>query len=156
MFGNNYGDDFFNLVELPALRAVMRSVQDPASFFSTQSLKRSFKYPYDIIFHYQDSEHENVESIEIRIALAGFKKEDIKIKSDANVLTIDIDPCDSQMDDKVVYRTKGISLGKESISFTILDKCINIENLKCKMEDGILDIVIPYQTIDNSKIYSIE
>lgn len=154
MFMRN-DEDFFNLVELPALRTVFKGI-DPMSLLSPQSLRRSFKYPYDVIYRYTDEKHEQLKEVVIKIALAGFEKDEVKIKSDANVLTVNVDPTEYDECEADVCRTRGISRSKETISFTILDKFIDIENSKCKMENGILTITVPYKVVDNSKIYRIE
>jgi HSP20 family protein len=77
----------------------------------------------------------NNEDYRIQLAVPGLTKEDIKISVDDSVVIISYEK--KETDDKTYYFTS--SFKKE---YSLPDDC-NEENISSKMENGVLEIIVP-------------
>ena len=93
------------------------------------------EYPHNI-FETKDGTHV------LEIALAGFKKEDISVKIENDLLKIDVA---SDKDDDIEYIYKGIAKRQLHTIFTLGTRVLKDE-ISSKFENGMLTIEIP---IDN-------
>lgn len=75
----------------------------------------------------------------VDFALAGFKKENVSLNIDKNMLTIE---GERKPDDDTKYNRKNTFYGKFRKSFTLPEN-INSENIDASFSDGILSIIIP-------------
>jgi len=82
---------------------------------------------------------ENQENFELQLAAPGFRKEDINISLDNNVLTIS---SEKEVNENETYTRREFSAGSFMRSFTI-PKNIQIENISAEFTDGILKLNLP-------------
>jgi molecular chaperone IbpA len=73
----------------------------------------------------------------LELALAGYNQDDVEIKLEKGVLTVQTVENYTTSDDSMTFLHKGISAKKFRKSFTISE---NIEVMGASMEDGILSI----------------
>lgn len=83
--------------------------------------------------------YENPENFELHLAAPGFKKEDINVSLDNNVLTISSEKVATENE---TYTIKEFSTGSFIRSFTI-PKNIQIESISAEFADGILKLNLP-------------
>ena len=86
--------------------------------------------------------HETKEAYELELAAAGLNKEDFKIQSENDLLTISFEKKEevTQTDAKVIRREFSHQSFKRSFS---LDEKINVEGIQAKYENGILKLFLP-------------
>lgn len=118
---------------------VFRTFFDPDPFFNSFffGLPSEPKPPRVVIPEYVENK---LKSYSILYALAGFRKEDIKVSSEKNLLIIE---GNSDKKDSLVYGTKFSCDFKHE--FTVSD-LLDLSNLKTTFENGLLKIVLPVQT----------
>ena len=75
----------------------------------------------------------------VDFALAGFKKEDVSLNVDNNILTIE---GERKVDEETKYSRKGTFYGSFKKSFTLPEN-INSEKIDASFTDGILSVIIP-------------
>ena len=75
----------------------------------------------------------------VDFALAGFKKEDVSLNVDNNILTIE---GERKVDQETKYSRKGTFYGSFKKSFTLPEN-INSEKIDASFTDGILSVIIP-------------
>jgi molecular chaperone IbpA len=102
---------------------------DIDKFFSTTSNTPAYP-PYNVI-KFTDDEYT------LQFAVAGFKKQDIKIVTEKNILKIDGQMAEAQLEDGAGYVHKGIASRKFQRSFSLPEY---FEVDWAGMEDGILSI----------------
>ena len=91
----------------------------------------------------------------VEIDLPGIKKEDIKITTEDNVLTIS---GERKMKDEVKeedYNKVESAYGKFLRSFTLPEK-VDVENIHAESKDGVLEVVIPKLKEEEKKPKKIE
>ena len=91
----------------------------------------------------------------VDVDLPGVKKEDVEISVDENVLTIKGKrETKEEVKEDDYYRVES-RYGTFSRSFTLPEK-VDVENIKASSEDGVLEIVIPKQTVLKDSVKKIE
>lgn len=85
---------------------------------------------------------ENENDYSIQVSVPGFKKEDININLNDDVLTISSEFEDKKEETKENYCRREFVKSSFSRSFYVPDN-VDIEKIDAKMEDGILNVVIP-------------
>ena len=91
----------------------------------------------------------------VDVDLPGVKKEDVEISVDENVLTIKGKrETKEEVNEENYYRIES-RYGTFSRSFTLPEK-VDVENIKASSEDGVLEIVIPKQTVLKDSVKKIE
>ena len=92
---------------------------------------------------------ENDQEFTMEYLVPGFKKEEIKIALEQNVLTVKAERKSESTDEQKRYTRKEFSFNSYKRSFT-LPESIDAEKLTAKHEHGILSIVIPKKTEDKT------
>lgn len=77
---------------------------------------------------------------DIKLAIPGFKKDDISISVEGNILTVSGES--SMKEENAKYLRKEISMAKFSRSVTLLENS-DINNIRAQHEDGILTVSVP-------------
>ena len=107
-----------------------------------EPIKNVFPYPMNIIKTY-DEKTKNLKSLSFYVALAGIRKEDIKVQlKKGKILTISVNPfggaiADEDKNSEVVVN--GICNREAEISFKIFFE-VDIEKFKPVFKDGLLSI----------------
>jgi len=100
------------------------------------ALTASTKYPVDI--------HEDENSLNIEIAVAGIDKKDIQIEEEDGILRVSYskqEEIDKEQEGRH-YLQKGIARRAFNFGWRISDK-FNIKNIDATMDKGILKISVP-------------
>jgi molecular chaperone IbpA len=105
---------------------------DIDKFFSIDSRNTATYPPYNIIKHGDGS---YTDEYIIEFAVAGFKKDDIKIRVEKNILSVTGEMSEREFLDGEGYLHKGIAGRKFSRSFTLPEY---VEVSGAEMEDGML------------------
>jgi len=113
---------------------------DIDKFFSTPSVNTAYP-PYNVI-KFSDDEYV------MEFAVAGFKKDDISITTEKDVLTIKGEKEDPEFEKDSGYVHKGIAGRKFKRSFTLPEY---FEVVGAEMEDGILKINLERQIPEEKK-----
>jgi HSP20 family protein len=101
---------------------------------------------------------ENEQEYHMEYLVPGFKKEEIKVALEQNVLTVKAEKKTETTDEQKLYTRKEFSFSTFKRSFT-LPKNIDAEKMVAKHEHGILSITIPKrieEKKDNSKEIEIQ
>jgi HSP20 family protein len=101
---------------------------------------------------------ENEQEYHMEYLVPGFKKEEIKVALEQNVLTVKAEKKTETTDEQKLYTRKEFSFSTFKRSFT-LPKNIDVEKMVAKHEHGILSITIPKrieEKKDNSKEIEIQ
>lgn len=86
---------------------------------------------------------DNGDSYEVKAALAGYKKEDITVELDDNVLFIKGNKQEESEDDNGIYIRRDITSRSFSKPLAFKSKIVsNPEEIKCTFEDGVLVCVL--------------
>lgn len=85
---------------------------------------------------------ENEHEFQLEYLVPGFKKEEIKVALEQNVLTVKAERKTEQIDEQKRYTRKEFSFSSFKRSFTLPEN-IDIEKMSAKHEHGILNIVLP-------------
>lgn len=103
----------------------------------------SSSVPYDVIKTTDDKGNET--GLEMQFAVAGYKKEDIKIEYDTQtgILTISAAKSIEDNEDKSKYLYKGIKRSSWSVSY-MLSSNVNKDGLRSDLKNGTLKVTIPY------------
>ncbi|MDP2174566.1 MAG: Hsp20/alpha crystallin family protein [Bacteroidota bacterium] len=119
------------------------------SFFEETSLRAS-----DMGFSPSSDIVENEHHYEIHVALAGVKKEDVKISFEGNVLKIEGEKKQEHKEDTSKFFKREISYGKFSRSFNIGDT--DASQIEAEFKDGLLLVKIPKSKIAKTSSISIK
>lgn len=111
-------------------------------------VSNSFTDLFDIFNHFEEHNFNAVQyntykddvNNYIELALAGYKKDMIKIDVDGNFLVVS---GEKKLNDEIKYYEKNIYDKKFEKKFRLSD-VMNKEKIFAEMEDGILKITIPY------------
>jgi molecular chaperone IbpA len=114
-------------------------------FFSIDSRNTATYPPYNVI-KFSDDDYV------MEFAVAGFKKDNISITTDKNVLTVNGEKEDPEFEKDSGYVHKGIAGRKFSRSFTLPEY---FEVVGAEMEDGMLLITLERQIPEEKKPKSI-
>ncbi|MDD4156280.1 MAG: Hsp20/alpha crystallin family protein [Candidatus Cloacimonetes bacterium] len=87
--------------------------------------------------------------------LPGIKKEDVKISLEKAQLIIEAENKNNVEDEKAVYHHKERFCGKYQ-RVIYLPENVNVDNIKAKMENGLLELIIPKEEIKPQKLINIE
>jgi len=91
----------------------------------------------------------------VELDLPGIKKEDIEITTEDNVLTISGErKMKEEIKEDDYYKVES-AYGKFSRSFTLPEK-IDVENIHAESKDGVLEVIIPKMTEEETKPKKIE
>ena len=103
--------------------------------------KSSFPYPINLYTNFIDKQA--AETV-LEVALAGFTKNEIKVKVEDNMLSVIIEKeiKESSNEDDAKFHTRGIAKRNASISYT-LSPTADADNIKVSFEDGILKVIVP-------------
>ncbi len=82
---------------------------------------------------------EDTNSLIMEFALAGYNKDEISVTANNGVVTVSIDPSDT--DEGVISVHRGISRRKANFSLNI-DKAFNAKKAETSFEDGILRLLM--------------
>lgn len=104
-------------------------------FFNNQWLDKSTNLPAVNI-------KETDAEFDVELAAPGYKKTDLKIDIDNNVLTISAEKKEEKNEENKRFTRKEFSYSTFSRSFT-LPQSVNSEKIDAKYTDGILKLVIP-------------
>ena len=85
---------------------------------------------------------DNVKSFEMEFAVPGFKKEDLKVRVEDNVLTISSEHEKEEKEEKEGYTRREFSYRSFQRTFQLPDNADG-ENVKANYEDGVLKLTIP-------------
>lgn len=130
-FGDSSLEDYFNNLERGFLRTRNTSTRE----FRTNILDKGDKYI-------------------LQAELPGFKKEDIDISINGDLLTISANHTDKTEENKEEYVRKEIRYGSYSRSFDISN--VNIDNITAVYDNGILQLSLPRTSEEKPKTKSIE
>jgi HSP20 family protein len=98
---------------------------------------------------------ETEKSYIIYLEAAGFKKEDIKISVKENILSIEGERKDVDLNEGEFFIAKEIKNSSFNTSFNLPSE-IKEEQINAKLEDGILEIIIPKDEVEINKQKEIE
>ena len=103
--------------------------------------KSSFPYPINLYTNFVDKQA--TETV-LEVALAGFTKNEIKVKIEDNMLFVVLEKktIEKSGSDESKFHTRGIAKRNASISYT-LSQTADADNIKVSFEDGILKVVVP-------------
>ncbi len=87
--------------------------------------------------------------------LPGIKKEEVKISLEKNQLTIEAENKNNVEDEKAVYHHKERFCGKYQ-RVIYLPENVDVDNIKAKMENGLIELIIPKQEVKPQKLINIE
>ena len=118
-------------------RSLMRDFFDVGSFFDDSWLSRLDKnYPAVNI-------SENEKEFNLELIVPGFKKEDIKIKTDDDLLTISAESkSESNGDSKKAYTRREYTYSAFTRTFR-LPEYVNLNAIEAHYVDGVLQVKIP-------------
>ena len=123
-----------------------------------QPIKQVFPYPVDIIKYYSEAD-KKVVKLTFEIALAGIKKNEIKVQlKKGNILCISIERenPDAVNDGlEAIYVSKSISYRDGEISFKLLSD-IDLNNFKPVFKDGLLTIDLYFKEVTEEDALDIE
>lgn len=85
---------------------------------------------------------ENEQEYQLEYLVPGFKKEEIKVANEQNVLTVKAEKKTVTTDEQKRYTRKEFSFSSFKRSFTLPEN-INAEQMVAKHEHGILCVIIP-------------
>jgi HSP20 family protein len=92
--------------------------------------------------------HEDDKSFFLEVAAPGFKKEDFKINFEKERLIISSERKEEQKQEGKVTR-KEFSYQSFTRSFHVPEESVDVDQIKAKYEDGILNITLPKKEIVN-------
>ena len=123
--------------DLEPSRSVMRDFFDVGSFFDNNWLSRLEKnYPAVNI-------SENEKEYNLELIVPGFKKEDIKIKTDDDLLTISAESkSESKGDGEKNYTRREYTYSAFTRTFR-LPEYVNLNAIEAHYVDGVLQVKIP-------------
>jgi HSP20 family protein len=119
------------------------------SFFEESNLRSS-----DLGFSPSSDIVEKENCYEIHVALAGVKKEDVKISFEGNVLKIEGEKKQEQKEETAKYYKREISYGKFSRSFNVGD--VDTSKIEAEFNDGVLLVKIPKTNIVKTSTIAIK
>lgn len=120
-------------------------------FFETDAMFPGFGHAFDnflkMDYNYGDSTPsvnvtENEQDYNLEYLVPGFKKEEIKVALEQNVLTVKAEKKTESSEEQKRYTRKEFSYSSFKRSFTLPDN-IDVEKMVAKHEHGILNITIP-------------
>jgi HSP20 family protein len=120
-------------------------------FFETDAMFPGFGSAFDnflkMDYNYGESAPsvnvtENEQEYHLEYLVPGFKKEEIKVALEQNVLTVKAEKKTESRDEQKRYTRKEFSFSTFKRSFTLPEN-IDIEKMVAKHEHGILSITIP-------------
>jgi HSP20 family protein len=85
---------------------------------------------------------ENTKDFRISVAAPGLKREDFRIETDDNMLTISAESTEEKEEKDKTYTRKEYNFSSFSRSFT-LPEGVNKEKIEASYENGILNLVLP-------------
>ena len=94
-------------------------------------------------------------SFEVEIALAGIKKDDIKIELNNGVLMVSGERSSKKEENTGKYHLNEIQYGKFSRRFTLPENT-NADKIEAKVEDGVLFLSIPKSEEVKPKLISVK
>jgi len=133
-------------------------IEDVERMFK-EPIKNVFPYPMNIIKTF-DEKTKNLKSLSFYVALAGIRKEDIKVQlKKGKILTISVNPFGDVKDEDIIEDknseivVNGICNRQAEISFKIFFE-VDIEQFKPTFKDGLLGIELftKEPTVDNDTI----
>lgn len=106
--------------------------------FQNKGLKQLIHKPHNLLT--KKDENGNIESFSLEVVYTPFKKSDVKVTLDDNVLTVTCGTENKAKDDEMIY----CGISHQSYTFSLpLTKDVDTANIKAKAEDGILYITLP-------------
>ena len=108
---------------------------DNDRFFSNQWFEKASNVPAVNI-------KETDAEFDVELAAPGFKKGDLKVDIDNNVLTISAEKKEEKEEENKRFTRKEFSYSSFSRSFT-LPQSVNADKIDAKYNDGILKLIIP-------------
>lgn len=106
--------------------------------FQNKGLKQLIHKPHNLLT--KKDENGNIESFSLEVVYTPFKKSDVKVTLDDNVLTVTCGTENKAKDDEMIY----CGISHQSYTFSLpLTKDVDTTNIKAKAEDGILYITLP-------------
>lgn len=112
-------------------------------------------YPGHSFFKPSTDIKETENSFELNIALAGIKKDDIKIEVNEGVLTVSGERHDKSEKKEDKYHLSEISYGKFTRRFSLPEQ-VDQDNIEASVEDGILHLSIPKSEKVKPKLISVK
>lgn len=112
-------------------------------FFNDQMFEKTAKIP---AVNIKETDIE----FDVELAAPGYKKTDLKVDIDNNVLTISAEKKEEKNEENKRFTRKEFSYSSFSRSFT-LPQSVNAEKIDAKYADGILKLVIPKKEEAKSK-----
>ena len=133
-------------VSVPAFKQVFTSMDKFLNSFYFSPSERLV--PMDVV--------EQEDSYELRIAIPGVTRDDIKIDVKDGCLTVDAKK--PSPDEEVNYLYKGLSSFEFSRSFSGLDENLRVdmEHITSRYKNGLLSISLPKKTEDLPREISVE
>ena len=132
-----YMSQFPTFFDVPTFKDLFDSLSRDFREFG----KSSFPYPVNLYTNYSDKQA--VETV-LEVALAGFTKDEIKVKIEDNMLSVVVEKevKESSENDNFKFHTRGIAKRNASISYTLAPTA-DADNVKVSFNDGILKVVVP-------------
>ncbi len=132
------------------LTTIDRFFNDP--FFD---LERSFFAPVKSSpSSFKTDIKDNGDSFLLEAELPGFKKEDISLDIDGDILTLTAKRSETKEENSGKYLRRERSYGEYSRSFDISE--INVEKADATYENGILSLTLPKKVIEEKKNLKLE
>lgn len=116
---------------------VFGDIFDNAKFFGKNWLEKEFGQLFPAV-----NIKESNKNFCLEIAAPGFKKEDIKVSVENDVLTISAETKEEKNEETKKFTRKEFTYNSFSRSFTLPEN-INTESIDAKYENGILNLSIP-------------
>lgn len=111
--------------------------------FQNKGLKQLIHKPHNLLT--KKDENGNIESFSLEVVYTPFKKSDVKVTLDDNVLTVTCGTENKAKDDEMIY----CGISHQSYTFSLpLTKDVDTANIKAKAEDGILYITLPMKKLE--------
>ena len=137
--------DLPSVLDIMFPRKVLKDDPDWGAFFTTDV------FPYDV--KQTKDKDGNLVKTELIFAVAGIKKEDVDVKVEYDYITISIDQTKEDIDEGVEYVRKGLSHRSMIKSFYVQN--IDKENIKSKLENGLLTITLPTEPQAQKKMFKV-
>lgn len=109
-------------------------------------------FPYDI--KVSKDKDGNITKTDLIFAIAGVGKGDVNIKVDHDWLTVSIEQSEETKDESVEYVRKGLSHRSMVKRFYLRDA--DKQNIKSKVENGLLTITIPPSPESGKRVYKVD
>ncbi len=137
-------------VNVDAFNKMLSEVQDGLRDVpsTVAQIAGATKFPFADIFKNED------DTLYIKLAVAGFSREDLDIELENDILTVKGTIQNKDLDDKTYYQ-KQIARRDFVQKFTVAPQYVNSKNINASTKDGILTISISISETSKPKVLQI-